>query len=457
MLVVDDDDGLRPSIEISLGRRGFDVVGAATAAEAHEVLRERHVVLALLDINLPDGSGLDILKAARATDSEVAVVMMTAYPELKTAIRAMREGASDYIVKPFELEDLHMTVDRAFELRSLRRDVERLKRERRGRDSTAPIFGDSPAIGAMREQITKVAPTDAPVLVVGETGTGKELVADAIHAHSERRVGPLVKVNCSTFSEALLESELFGHVRGAFTDAKQARAGLFEMADGGTLFLDEISEMKLDLQTKLLRVVEGRQTFRRVGGSREIRTNVRLVAATNRDLQARVQGGTFREDLYFRLNVFPISVPPLRSRGEDIVPLARRFAREAGEALRKGPITVSRSAEEYLLGYSWPGNVRELKNIMERAAILADGPQIDVAHLPAELQSSAFIRRSAPTEPGSMPALAEIERKYVEFVCESVGGNLSRAARILGIARNTLKSKIQRPADSGSVEEQPPS
>lgn len=453
MLVVDDDEGLRPSIELSLGRRGFDVVGAATVAEARELLRERHVALALLDINLPDGSGLDILKAARETDPEIAVVMMTAYPELKTAIRAMREGASDYIVKPFELEDLHMTVDRAFELRSLRRDVERLKRERRVGDSTAPIFGDSLPIRAMREQITKVAPTDAPVLVLGETGTGKELVADAIHAHSERKDGPLVKVNCSTFSEALLESELFGHVRGAFTDAKQAREGLFEMADGGTLFLDEISEMKLELQTKLLRVVEGRQSFRRVGGSREIRTNVRLVAATNRDLEARVRRGDFREDLYFRLNVFPISVPPLRSRGDDIVLLARRFALEAGEALRKGPITLSESAEEYLLAYSWPGNVRELKNLMERGAILADGPQIDVAHLPAELQSSAFIRRSAPTEPSSMPALADIERKYVEFVCESVGGNLSRAARILGIARNTLKSKIKVASDEADTGE----
>lgn len=279
------------------------------------------------------------------------------------------------------------------------------------------------------------------MLVVGETGTGKELVADAIHRLSPRCSGPLVKVNCSAVSEQLLESELFGHEKGAFTDARQARAGLFEMSDHGTLLLDEISEMKPSLQAKLLRVVEG-QPFRRVGGEREISANVRLIASTNRDLPARIRSGDFREDLYFRLKVFQIDVPPLRARDTDVALLARFFLQRSAATLRKGAIRLTPPAEEVLLAYDWPGNVRELRNVMERAAILCEAGEVGVEHLPGELQASVFVRHHGARGSGAMPSLSEIERRYLAHVVETVGGNLSEAARILGIARNTLKAKL---------------
>ncbi len=442
MLIVEDDEGLRPSLEKSFGRKGYDVLGVSTVAEAVRLLQERHIAVVLLDIKLPDGSGLEVLTAARDLDEETSVIMMTAFPEVKTAVRAMREGASDFVVKPYELEELHLAVERAIEVRSLRRSVHRLNREQQARDGAMELLGDSPAIEQVREQIRKVAETDAPVLIVGETGTGKELVANSVHLASPRAQAPLVKANCSAFSEHLLESELFGHERGAFTDAKEARAGLFEMADGGTLFLDEISEMKMGLQTRLLRVVEG-QPFRRVGGQREIRTNVRVLAATNRDLRSRMRSGDFREDLFFRLNVFQIVVPPLRDRGSDVLLLAQFFLQRSASALRKGPLRLSARAEDLLRTYEWPGNVRELRNVIERATILSETGEVGTEHLPKELQASAFVRRHDWKEIGTMPSLAEIERQYVAHVSESVGGNLSKAARILGIARNTLKTKLR--------------
>lgn len=440
-LIVEDDEGLRSSLRKSFQRTGHEVFGESTVSGAKRLLRQRKIDLILLDIRLLDGSGLDVLDAARDLDEEIVVIMMTAFPEVSTAVRAMKDGARDFIIKPFDLEDLHLTVERAIEARELKRKVRRLEYERHSRGDVTEILGESPAIAQVRDQICKVAEADSPVLVAGETGTGKELVADAIHRLSPRARGPLVKVNCSAFSEQLLESELFGHEKGAFTDARQARAGLFEMADGGTLLLDEISEMKPDLQAKLLRVVEG-QPFRRVGGQREVHTKVRVVAATNRELAARIRSGDFREDLYFRLKVFQIDVPPLRARGGDIILLARFFLQRSASALRKGTTALTPKAEEILLSYDWPGNVRELRNVMERAAILSETDQIGVEHLPTELQVSAFMRRTAPRDSGPLASLAEVERRYVEHVVRSVDGNLSEAARILGIARNTLKSKL---------------
>ena len=442
MLIVEDDTGLRDSLEKSFRRRHDKVVTASTVADALRMLKESKIDLVLLDHRLPDGSGLEVLTAARDMDEETAVVMMTAFPEVKTAVHAMKEGARDFIVKPFELEELHLTVERAIEARELRRDVRRLERERRSREDITEILGESHTIEQVRSQIQKVAAADTPVLVVGETGTGKELVADSTHRLSPRFQGPLVKVNCSAFSEQILESELFGHEKGAFTDAREARAGLFEMADGGTLFLDEISEMKPGLQAKLLRVVEG-QPFYRVGGQREVRTDVRVVAATNRNLRECVRQGGFREDLFFRLNAFQIEVPPLRDRDDDVVLLARVFLQRSAAMLRKGAIQLSAEAEKMLLGYDWPGNIRELRNVMERAAILCETGQIATEHLPAELQACAFVGRHTVEGSRNMPSLAEIDRQYMTHVVESVGGNLSEAARILGIARNTLKAKLR--------------
>ncbi len=442
MLIVEDDSGLRSSLQQSFRRKGYEVLSTSTGSEALEVLRAQKIDLILLDVRLPDGSGLDILTAARDLDEEIQVVMMTAFPEIKTAVRAMKGGAHDFVVKPFELEELHLVIERAVEAIELRRKVDRLERERDRRDSVAEIIGDSVAIQSVHSQIRKVAEAEVPVLVVGETGTGKELVADSIHRLSPRAKGPLIKVNCSTFSEHLLESELFGHEKGAFTDARRARPGLFEIGNGGTIFLDEISEMKPELQAKLLRVVEG-HPFRRVGGQREIEVNTRILAATNRDIGALIQSGRFREDLYFRLNVIRIEVPPLRSRGNDVVLLARFFLERAGAKYRGKAPELAPATEELLLAYDWPGNVRELQGVMERAALLCETGEIGVEDLPAELHAGAFVRRQANPGMGSIPTLRQVECRFIAQVVDLVDGNLSEAARILGIARNTLKSRLR--------------
>ncbi|KKM71186.1 hypothetical protein LCGC14_1433170 [marine sediment metagenome] len=444
MLIVEDDESLRSSLERSFTLKGYEVVSASTVSAATRLLEERNVDLLLLDLRLPDGSGIDVLTTAQGLDKETVVVILTAFPDIKTAVRAMKAGASDFVTKPFDLQQLQFTVERAIERRTLRRNVWLLERERQARGEITKILGESAAIEGVRHLIQKVADTDAPVLVTGETGTGKELVADALHRLSSRFGAPMIKVNCSALSEQLLESDLFGHEKGAFTDAKQARAGLFEMADGGTLFLDEISEMKAGLQTKLLRVVEG-QPFRRVGGQREIRTNVRLIVATNRDLPSRVQSGSFREDLFYRLNTFQISVPPLRDRGSDVVLLARSFLNRSAMALRKGPMHLMPEVEEILVAYAWPGNVRELRNMMERAAILCEAGEVTAAQLPGDVRASAFVTKQGGGGSGAMPPLREIELRYAAHVVGSVGGNLSEAARILGITRNTLKAKLRMP------------
>jgi len=446
LMIVEDDAGIRSSLEKSFLRRDYIVFGTSRVSDANRIMREQKVDLILLDLRLGDGSGFDVLEAARDLDAEILVIIMTAFPEVKTAVQAMKGGANDFVIKPFELEELHLTVERVIETRTLRRNVRLLERERRKIGDITEILGESPAIKHVRGLIRRVAVTDAPVLVTGETGTGKELVADAIHGLSPRSERPLVKVNCSALSEELLQSELFGHEKGSFTDAKQARSGLFEMSDNGTLFLDEISEMKAGLQAKLLRVTEG-HPFRRVGGQREIQTNVRLIAATNRDLSSSLRSGIFREDLFFRLNRFQINVPPLRSRKDDIVLLARFFLEHSAQALRKGSIRLTPEVEEILLTYGWPGNVRELRNMMERAVILCDGKEVTVTQLPGEIQTSGFVREQTGENFGTIPSLAEIESQYILHVVRNTQGNLSEAARILGISRNTLKVKLPKSKD----------
>ncbi len=440
-LIVEDDEGLRSALESSFRSKGHEVSGVSTVAAATDILHQRKIDLTLLDIRLPDGSGLEFLTQIRDFDEAIIVVMMTAFPEVKSAVQSMKEGAYDFIVKPFELQELHLTIQRAIEARELRRSVRHFQRERRLRDDIAEILGESDVIEQVREQIRKVAVADTPVLITGETGSGKELVVESIHRLSSRSDAPLVKVNCSAISEHLLESELFGHEKGAFTDAKTAREGLFEMADGGSLFLDEVSEMRTPLQAKLLRIVEG-HPFRRIGGKREIRTNVRVIASSNRDLPGLVKSEAFREDLYFRLSAFPILLPPLRARGSDIVLLARFFLKRSATALRRCPVRLTRQVEEVLQAYAWPGNVRELRNMMERAVILCETGTVTLEHLPGGLQVSAFVRRHSKEGTGSMPSLSDLEREYVAHVLQSVDGNLSEAARILGIARNTLKAKL---------------
>ena len=446
MLIVEDDSGVRSSLERSFERKGYAVIGASTAADAIESLRTRKVDLVLLDIRLPDRSGLEVLKLVRDLDEEILVIMMTAYPEVKTAVQAIKDGAHGFVVKPFELEEMQLTVQHAVAELELRRKVYRLERESQQRQDVKEIIGESAAIQSVHDQIRKVAGADVPVFVVGETGTGKELVANSIHRLSQRSKGALVKVNCATFSEQLLESELFGHEKGAFTDAKQARAGLFEMADNGTLFLDEVSEMNPGLQAKLLRVVEG-QPFRRIGGQREIRANVRLVAATNRQISDLIRSGRFREDLYFRLNVFRIELPPLRACENDVVLLADFFLDKLSSDAGKERPRLTGPAKDLLLAYDWPGNIRELRGVMDRAALLCEAGEIGVEDLPVELQAAAFVRREAAPTIGRVPTLRQIESHYVAHVLRLFDGNLSEAARVLGIARNTLKSRLRPHGD----------
>ena len=442
IVLVEDDEGIRVPLARMLSKHGYDVRVATTVAEARASIEHRIVDLVLLDIRLPDGTGLEVLRFVRELDLEIDVIIMTAFPELHTAVQALQDGARDYVIKPFDLGDLRLAIKRVLEARKLRRDVARLELKCHQLSEHDEILGEDQVVEKLRERISMAAGASTPVLVVGETGTGKELVANQLHKLSPRAAGPLIKVNCSAFTEQLLESELFGHEKGAFTGAGQSRPGLFEMADGGTLLLDEISEMRLDLQARLLRIVEG-SPFRRVGGTREIATDTRVVAATSRDLVSLVESGSFRRDLLFRLNAFDIRVPPLRARGRDVVLLARVFLERAVARLRKPAFRLAEEVEQILLNYPWPGNVRELNNVIERAVILCPGPLIEPVHLPGDLRAETFLADTRGVEPDAWPNLAEMERRYVAHVVEAVGGNLSQASRVLGIARNTLKARLK--------------
>jgi DNA-binding NtrC family response regulator len=450
ILVVEDDTTIRVTLAEVLGKLGHEVVQAETGGEAIERAERENFDLVLLDLHLPDIHGLEVLKSLREADGEALVVVMTAFPEIRTAIASLKAGAYDYLNKPFDLEDLKELVRRALETRRLRLEVARL---RIGAPQPAPIggmVGASPAFLAMLDVTRKIAAAGrVPVLIRGESGTGKERIAQAIHGLGPRAAGPWITLNCSALAEGLLESEMFGHERGAFTDAKNMKRGLLELADGGTLFLDEIGDLAPALQPKLLRAIET-QTFRRVGGQRELRVDVRFVAATNRDLDAMVRAGTFREDLYYRLNVGSIDVPPLRARREDILPLARRFLTEAARVMGLPDPALAADSHALLSAYSWPGNVRELRNVMERALILSAGAPIRPEHLPREVCAPSPGRASA-ADPG-LVALEEVEKRHIRRVLEACAGNKTQAAKLLGISRLTLRTKV---AEYGWGEFQP--
>ncbi|MBN8477705.1 MAG: sigma-54-dependent Fis family transcriptional regulator [Burkholderiales bacterium] len=443
ILVVEDDTTIRLTLRDVLGRQGYDVDLAEDGAQGIAKFRESAYALVMLDLRLPDLHGLEVLRAMRETDSEALVVVMTAYPEVRTAVDCLKAGAYDYFNKPFELDDLKEVVRRALETRRLRLEVERLRASAPQAGSIEGMIGTSPAFLAMVEVTRRIAAAArVPVLVRGESGTGKERVAQAIHNLSPRAAGPWVTLNCSALAEGLLESEMFGHERGAFTDAKNAKRGLLELADGGTLFLDEIGDLSLALQPKLLRALET-QTFRRVGGQKELRVDVRFVAATNRDLDAMVKSGGFREDLYYRLNVGGIDVPPLRSRITDVMPLARHFLAEAGTMMGIHDPRLDAAVFPLLEHYPWPGNIRELRNVMERALILSGGIPVAAQHLPREIASAATRREPAVDRDGiAVLPLAEIEKRHIRRALEHCRGNKTRAAKLLGITRLTLRTKV---------------
>lgn len=440
ILVIEDNEDLAFSIAKVLKKEGHNVLVSKTGEEGLKIFQEELVDLVLLDLKLPKMDGLAVLHTIKEADPDTAVIMMTASTDVKSAIEAMKKGALDYLIKPFELEELKLVVQKALEMHQLKVEVNRLKRSHTKVYPADTLYGESPQIREIRNMIQIVAQTPrTSVLIHGESGTGKELVANAIHYASKRATKPYIKINCSAIPDNLLESELFGHEKGAFTDAKAMKKGLFELAHTGTVFLDEISSMKLSLQPKLLRVLET-QTFRRIGGITDIKIDVRVIAATNTDLNELVKNKEFRDDLYYRLKVIEIYLPPLRERKEDILLLAKLFLQEFKKEFNRNVQKFHPETEKLLLEYSWPGNVRELKNVIERSVILAQGDTILPEHLPLELHEHT---PSAPVMRPTGMSLAEMEKWHIAEVLRSVNGNKSQAAKILNISRSTLREKLK--------------
>jgi len=443
VLVVDDDVAMGNMLARQLSQRGFIVDVFVDADSAFAALRASDYDVVLTDLNMKPVDGLALCARVGGDREEIPVVVMTGFGSLDAAIGAIRAGAYDFIAKPFEPEALEAVLARSVERRRLRAEVRRLRAATS--EGTPATLGTSRVMRDIGELVQRVAATDVTVLVCGESGTGKEVIARALHAASPRRDAPLVSVNCAALPEALLESELFGHVRGAFTDARSTRAGLFAQADGGTLFLDEVGDLPLSLQPKLLRILQER-TFRPLGSERELRADVRVIAATNRDLAAGVAQQTFREDLYYRLDVVRIDLPPLRVRENDILELAHLFVRRAAAKMGKRVEGLSRASAERLLAYSWPGNVRELQNCIERAVALSPYDVISVEDLPERIRTvpSPEVPVVPDGEVSELPRMEEVERRYIERVLGLVGGNKASAARILGYDRTTLYRKLER-------------
>jgi DNA-binding NtrC family response regulator len=439
ILVVDDEASARTALAELLRGEDYTVETAGDGFKALGRLEEFAADLVLTDLNMPGIDGVELLRKIKEAQPELPVVLMTAFGGVETAVSAMREGAADYLTKPLNTDELVIVLGRTLETTKLRREASELRTQLKDRYSFANIVGSSPEMQRVFKTVAQIAPSRATVLLTGESGTGKELVAAAIHHHSPRATGPFVKLHCAALAESLLESELFGHERGAYTGADRKREGRFEQANGGTLFLDEIGEISLGTQVKLLRVLQERE-FERVGGSQTLHVDVRVVAATNRDLKEMVAAGKFREDLYYRLNVINLTLPSLRERPTDVPSLAMHFLRRYAAENDKPVKTISDQALSQLASYPWPGNVRELENVIERAVVLTDGESIELSHLPPEL--AAVARRSnVPAIPGA--TLDEIERYAILKTMESAGGSTSRAAETLGISVRKIQYKLQ--------------
>jgi DNA-binding NtrC family response regulator len=442
VLVVDDDAGLRESFRLIL-EDDYEVLEAADGARALERFRATQVDLVLLDIRLPDTDGIAVLGELKALDEHVEVILVTAVQTVRTAVAAMKLGAFDYVTKPFEEDEILPLVRRAIEKRALGREVVYLRSELARQQDSDELIGRSAPMQRLAQLVESVARAPVTVLIVGESGTGKELVARAIHHQGPARDGPFVPVNVAAITDGLLESELFGHEKGAFTGAFHKKLGKFELAQGGTLFLDEIATLRVDLQAKILRVLQERE-LERVGGTRRIKIDVRVVAATNTDPRRAIQSGTLREDLYYRLNVVQIAVPPLRERREDIPLLVDHFVRRYNRHFHKRIGGVSPAALEILNGYAWPGNVRELQNIVERSVALVDGPVIEAKDLPLDLLLPDPRSRVDGAEDVPLKeARDQFERQLVLQVLERVQWNRTQAARLLGMHRNSLKIKLE--------------
>ena len=445
VLVVDDEAGMRRSLGIMLRREGYAVVEAAGGRQAIEALGHDIVDLVVADLNMDDVSGLEVLRQVKQTSPDVEVILMTAYGTIESAVEAMKLGAFDFITKPFQPEEILLRLRNAADKRRLRQQVQQLRAEVQSVSAPEGIVGVSEPLRRLLTNLPRVGQTDSTVLITGESGTGKELVARALHATSRRAQGPFVSVSCAALPEQLLENELFGHVKGAFTGALAARKGLLEEAHGGTFFLDEVGEAPLSIQSKLLRVLEER-SIRRLGDNRSQPIDIRIVAATNRDLDAAVRDKVFREDLLYRLNVIRLHVPPLRERSEDIPLLARHFLAVHGRQLGRTLDGVAPDALAMLKRYPFPGNVRELSNVIEQAVALAAGPRVEPHDLPER------IRQPRPLTPPAAPAasaplehtIESVEQEQISEALRHTGWNISQAAARLGISRNTLRYRIEK-------------
>ncbi|MCH7644283.1 MAG: sigma-54-dependent Fis family transcriptional regulator [Myxococcales bacterium] len=447
ILVVEDNDTLRRGITIALRERWDDVREVASGDDAVECISDSHsnaFDVIVTDLRLPGCDGVSVLRAARERDPGTSVLVMTAYGSIETAVEAMRSGAFDFVQKPLDLDQLELRVARGVDHRRLLYEVTELRAEQAARQASEQIIGNSLALRSALDLAKRVAPTRSTVLITGETGTGKELIAGLIHRTSPRADGPLVKVNCAALPETLLESELFGHERGAFTGADRQRIGRFEEANGGTLFLDEVGDTSNATQAKLLRVLQERR-FHRLGGSTLLRTDARIISATNQDLGARIEEGLFREDLYFRLNVIRIHLPPLRERSEDLVDLAHHFLRELSTEMSHSIRGFTEAALAKIRSHDWPGNVRELHNTLERAVLMAEGPRIDAEDLSILAGRSAGGGRSWRRElPAEGISLRDVERELVIEALERTGYVQKDAAKLIGVSRRKLNYMIQK-------------
>jgi two-component system response regulator HydG len=446
LLVIDDDINMCELLRDSLEQWGHEVVFHTDPADALDSMRKEDFDAVITDVRLGPSklSGLEVCERVVTNRPDIPVIVMTAFGKMDTAVAAIRVGAYDFLTKPLDMNLLNHTVDRALQHRALNDEVHRLRRQVELSRHVGDLIGESKQMRRVYEIVQQVAAGDVSVLITGESGTGKELVARAIHDQGPRAQGRFIAVNCAAMPATLLESELFGHVRGAFTDAKDSRDGLFVQANGGTLLLDEIGEMPLEMQPKLLRVLQ-EQRVRPIGANSEVEFDARIIAATNRDLESDIEEGRFREDLFYRINVVNIRVPPLRSRGNDILTLAQHFLDNAAERMHKAVTGITTEAARRLLEYDWPGNVRELENSIERAVTLTRFEEITVDDLPEKIGSFESNRMVIQSDdPDEMPTLEEVERRYIARVLEAVGGNKTQAAQVLGLDRRTLYRRLER-------------
>lgn len=442
ILIADDEKNMRWVLSQALAGEGYDIVEAADGKEALAAIGDQAPDVMVLDHRMPAPDGMEVLRRIRSKGLTFPIIMLTAHGNVTTAVEAMKAGASEYLTKPFDLEELKLSIDKVLKMSELSAEVTRLREELDKDYDVEGLVAADPGMLAVLETVHKVAPTSATVMIYGESGTGKELVARALHSLSDRANKPFISVSAGALPETLLESELFGYEKGAFTGAMQAKPGRFEMANGGTIFLDEIGDITPGVQVKLLRVLQER-VFERLGGTRSIEIDVRVVAATNRDLQQLIADGTFREDLYYRLNVVPVTLPPLRQRVHDIPLLVAHFL----EKYRAGEKRFTSEAMRMLVEYQWPGNVRELENTMERIAILSHGEEIDVDDLPAEVRAGAAL--CPPGErrfvlPQSGVDLEEVELDFVKQALERAGGSVPKAAKLLGLTTKTLEARMSK-------------